>query len=66
MSFVLELNMLCFCILLFLIRLQDVEKLKYSVPRKEKSFSKEKKEEDDGSSEERNFRGSHQGLAFIE
>jgi hypothetical protein len=37
---------------------------KYSIPRKEKSLEKETKEQD-GSSEERNVQGFHQGLTFI-
>lgn len=40
----------------------------YSIPRKEKPFVIETQEQDgssDSSSEERNFQGCHQGLAFI-
>lgn len=64
----LELGILCFCLLLFLIRLQDMEELKHSIPRKDTSFMKETAEQDgssDSSSEERNFPGSQEGLRFI-
>ncbi|KAJ1397986.1 hypothetical protein SESBI_31467 [Sesbania bispinosa] len=42
----------------------DKEKLKHSIPKKDKSFENEEKEQDgssDSSSEERNFQRSHQG-----
>ena len=64
----LVLAVLLFCLLLFLIILQDVEELKYFIPRKDTSFVNEKEKQDgssDSSSEERNFAGCHEGLPRI-